>query len=442
MNVDETIKDVGAKHEPPNQEAAEAEYPIDELTKLFINHIDSLYEILPLTMMVVAATFKHADEQYRKYVEDSNLKTTNKGGRTVVHVPIEHQHRYHKLANRRDLCGIASSNIPRVFLVSLVSHFDSLLGGLLRAIFYLRAELLNASERLLTFKELSEFGTLADAREFVVEKEIETAIRKSHLEQFDWMEQKFKLPLRKDLPSWPVFLELTERRNLFVHNDGIVSNQYMKMCKEYKFPACQLGLKLEVSRDYFRAAYECVFEIGVKLAHVLWRKLDPDTRSVADTNLNAVCFQLLSGQKYRLAQNLLDFATETLKTYSDDHARRIFVVNRIQAYKWNGDSARAQQLIDAEDWSACGLNFQLAVAVLRDKFNEAAELMKSIGLSSTLVHKQSYQQWPLFKEFRKSEIYKTTFREVFGEAPMRAEAETESPKALPTGQEPEPKKVN
>ena len=416
------------KNGKPTAEVVESlQHPIDTLLQRFVKQSDSLEEMLPLTMMIVGAAFKVADEKYQKIIEENRLRTERKDEVTVVYVPAEHSHRFGKLSNRRVLSGIASSNIPRVFLVSLISHFDSLVGGLLRTLFKQRRELLNASERSLTFKELSEFDSIEDAWEFNIEKEIEAVIRKSHLEQFEWIEQKFKIQLRKDLPSWPVFLEVTERRNLFVHCDGVVSSHYLRMCKDHDFPMCEhikAGAKLEVTRDYFRRAHECIMEIGIKLCHVLWRKLDSGSRDTADRSLNNVCLQLLTDARYRLATNLLDFGAETLKTHSSEQNRRIFVINRVQAYKWSGEAEKASALLCGEDWTACGLNFQLAVAVLRDEFAKAADLMRVIG-PNTSPAKDSYLEWPLFKEFRKTDIFKSTFEEVFGEKPSTVSTESE-----------------
>ncbi len=49
--------------------------------------------------------------------------------------------------------GKAIQIIPRSFLTSLVSHYDAFLGNLLRAVFYLKPEVLNTSERQFSFKD-------------------------------------------------------------------------------------------------------------------------------------------------------------------------------------------------------------------------------------------------------------------------------------------------
>lgn len=89
------------------------------------------------------------------------------------------------------------------------------------------------------------------------------------------MENNFKIPLREGLEVWAKFIEITERRNLFVHCDGIVSKQYLEVCNKHGFDFSKplsVGEKLDVVPDYFESAYECLFEVGVKLGHVLWRK--------------------------------------------------------------------------------------------------------------------------------------------------------------------------
>jgi len=73
---------------------------------------------------------------------------------------------------------------------------------------------------------------------------------------------------------------------------------------------------LEVSPTYFRQAYEALFEVGVKLAQVFWRKLKPAELKDADEHLITVSYHLLVEQKYDLAKALLDFATEVLKKHS------------------------------------------------------------------------------------------------------------------------------
>jgi hypothetical protein len=246
----------------------------------------------------------------------------------------------------------------------------------------MRPELINASERTVTFKELNTFSSIGDARDFIVEKEVETLIRKSHAEQFDWLENKFSVKLRKGLESWKTFMEVTERRNLFVHCEGRVSSQYLGVCKEHDIECTgqPLGQELTVSQTYFAEASECVLEIGLKLGHVLWRKLAPDQREAADGDLNQICLDLIADRRYRWAIKLLDFATNTLKNWSSEAMRRIFVLNRAQAYKWSNDEKTCEKILSAEDWTAAEDKLNLAVAVLRNDYAAAISYSEGTNL--------------------------------------------------------------
>lgn len=223
------------------------------------------------------------------------------------------------------------------------------------------------------------------------------------------------MSLRKDLPIWPTFIELTERRNLFVHCNGSVSNQYLAVCKTAGVSVndCAVGVELNVTAEYFQNAYDCIYELGFKLAHVLWRKLKEDERKKADNALNYSTFSLIREEKYKLAKILLDFAV-ALPKFSSDEVRRIAIINRAQVYKWTGDVKGAECILSAEDWTASSLKFRLAHAVLLDDFAKAGMLMEKIGGNDS-PKKRDYQEWPLFREFRKSNEFRVAYEAVFKE---------------------------
>jgi len=306
---------------------------------------------------------------------------------------------------------------PRSFLVALISQYDAYLGNLLKSLFSLRSELLESSERSLTFSELCKFQSVDNAREYILEKEIETLLRKSHAEQFSWLEKRFGINLRTDLPIWPTFIEITERRNLYVHTDAAVSTQYLEVCRENGVSTAHIkvGDQLEMTDEYFQVAHETIYEVGAKLGQVLWRKLIPDQVRVADEVLLTTTYFLLTEKRLSLANVLLTFADTTLgKKHADEHLRLMFLVNHALASYLAGNKSECLEILDTQDWSATSDLFKLAELVLREKFNDAANLMKKIG-STNRPLKFEYLNWPLFQEFRNSEQFASAFKELFGE---------------------------
>jgi len=102
-----------------------------------------------------------------------------------------------------------------------------------------------------------------------------------------------------------------------------------------------------------------------------------------------------------------------LKEYGSEQHRRIFLINRAQAYKWLGDQSKALEILEAEDWSASSDKFSLAVAALRDDCDCAAQLMTKLGRDGEMK-KEFYEEWPVFREFRKSQPFAEAFEKIFG----------------------------
>ena len=389
---------------------------IGDEVNLFIKQIDSLAETLPLTLLAIKVGYEAAYKAYREFVDNYCEIELGPEGENVK-VPSDFSGRYRRLESRMEKALLASEAVPRSFIVSLIGNYDAFLGGLIRDLFFVKPDVLSASERNITFSDLMGFGSVEDARRYIVEKEVETVLRKSHSEQFDWLENKFGLPLRKDLKIWPNFIEVTERRNLFVHNRGIVSNHYLDVCRKHSVEfdvEPQIGEQLSVPTDYFISAFETIFEMGVKLAHVLWRKVQPGDLEEADSNLIAVGYDLLSEERFDLARRVLDFSTTTLKRFASEQNRLMLVINQAQAYKWSDDMDTVRNILSNEDWSTRSDDFRLAEAVLLDEFDRANSIVRRVGTSGG-VEKSYYREWPLFREYRESESFQLVFEEVFQE---------------------------
>ncbi|MBN1547912.1 MAG: hypothetical protein JW902_14775, partial [Syntrophaceae bacterium] len=218
---------------------------------------------------------------------------------------------------------------------------------------------------------------------------------------------------RKGLDIWGEFIEITERRNLFVHSNGVVSSQYLKVCEQHghNLKNISVGDILTVDSEYLKRAYKVNYEISVKLAHVLWRKLFPSEREDADINLNNVCFDLVSKGKNVLASDLLEFAISLPKHHSDT-VKRMMVINLAQAYKRSNKEEKCTEILKRFDWSATGYEFKLAVAVLNEDFERSAKLLKIVVNTGDLSEKEIVE-WPLFKEFRKTDEFLAGFKELF-----------------------------
>lgn len=401
---------------------------------LFTKHVDAIGEVLLLLVYALQDVAKQTQDNLTQF-ETEKCEVSEVEGRHSVKVPNNSFREWKRLVRKYEHYALSRTLLPRSLLISLLAQYDAYLGRLLRTVFVRKPEILNGSDKKISFETLSQFASIETAREYILEKEVEAILRTSHSDHFKWLERTFDLQLTKDLQSWPTFIELAERRNLFVHTDGVVSSQYIAVCKLHK---CQLdesvkeGERLHIPQQYFKTAHECTYEIGVKLGHVLWRKIFPEERANADANLIRLTFELIDNGKYDLAIRLLDFACKDFKKFASEANQLTLTVNQAQAYKWKGDEDRCLQIMRAIDWTAKGDQFRLADAVLAEDWSQASKVMRRIGRNGP-VDQTDYRDWPIFRNFRKQEIFLTAYEDIFGEA-FSAKSEVEPPESFASEQ--------
>lgn len=388
---------------------------LSENLEVFLRHIDAIRETLPMTMLLIQPYNKKANDDFFKFLKENVEEIEDDNGKKKILVKAEESKVFETLEKNASISALAGKIIPESLFVSLISQYDAFLTRLLRAIYEIKPEILNGSERNLTFSQLVEINSIESAREYIIDKEVDTVLRKSHSEQFDYLEKIIGIKLREKLPVWQTFIEVTERRNLLVHCDGVVSNQYLKNCNEHKCTIENVvnNKRLGVTHEYFKDAYNCLYEISVKLSHTIWRKLLSSDLENADAELNDICFELINSKQYKLADILLEFAGAQTR-FHNDATRNVYVINGALSKYLQGEKENAKKILNNKDWSASSDDFKLAYSVLTDDFKEAFEIMRRIGNKGN-VDESDYKQWPLFTTIRTKKEFKEVYKEIFKE---------------------------
>ena len=180
-----------------------------------VGHLDSLGATLPFLMAATDAIRTSERKDLENYEKENAMSVEETGNTRTVTLTSETFAPYKRLMKRLQTVSRATVLLPEIFVVALVSQYDAFLGGLVRALMESRPEVVNATSRAIPFAQLVAFESLDAARDAIVNEEVEALLRKSHSDQFSWLESTFGLTLREGLRQWPHFVELTERRNLF-----------------------------------------------------------------------------------------------------------------------------------------------------------------------------------------------------------------------------------
>lgn len=301
--------------------------------------------------------------------------------------------------------------------VSLVSRHDEFIGDIVRRIFRTYPDRLKSNEKTLTYEEIFYLADLDELRERVIAKEAEKVVRESHVAHIKYLETQLKATIKETLGCWSTFVELTQRRHLIVHCGGQVSQQYLKVCAEHGVKinrASKTGSRFGVSPDYFESAFKTLFEVGFKLGDIVLRHLFPANIKETDSALNAMGVELMADERWDLASLVFHYACGLPhKTVSNDEYRKIFIVNKAITFRWTGRNDAALKLLDSVDWSSSNTKFALAVTVLRENYDDAERIMKSMD-GKTPISDHDFQSWPAFRDFRKTDQFRHAYKHIYG----------------------------
>ncbi|MGV1869746.1 hypothetical protein [Agrobacterium rosae] len=427
--TDETYDHLSVKpaSKKPKEASEAANNNLEEKDDSFVKVIDRFLSVLKTYQNLIPLTIELspivsgaiANDSLGNYVKSRGKLVPIDRSSEFETYEISQDHFYAVIKRHEEaLAAInGAEHLPEIATIGLISVYDAHIANILRLVFSLHEEIILTSEREIKYSDLVKYSSLEEAKASIIDKDVEGVLRSSHYDQFSWMEKKFNIKLREGLKVWPDFVELCERRNLLTHTGGKVSAQYLKICEEHGSKRDNpIGQKLPTDPEYFRRSVEVIGEMGIKLGHVLWRKFRAKEREQADSHLNQTAMDLIQSREYRLAATLLDMGVNMLKQHHSDKIRRMMVVNLANAHRLMKDPVKANQILDREDWSATGTQFQICVAAARGDLQKLCQLMKQAGDHGEIGVEQ-YREWPVFRGLRAEGEFKSTFREIFG-APL------------------------
>lgn len=314
-------------------------------------------------------------------------------------------------------------NLPKIFFLALTSAYDAYLATLIKSFYYLRPDLLERLEGTLTPAEINKFGSQEKAIEFLVDQEINALTRENLTELISGLENRFCISLRADFPISAELAEVMERKNLYTFNAGILSEQYLNVCRTHdiNIEGIKPGHTVEITQQYFCTAWGVIYEAGIKIGHLLWRRIIPQEAAKANAVLQDLIFSLIEEKQYLSARNLLIFASTALREYADENNRFVFLLNGALTEYLLNEKEKCRKMLDSEDWDSCADILKLAHCVLTEEFEDAANLMRKLGKDNR-PSKGEYLRWPLFEVFRKREEFSSAFKDIFGELTL-AESE-------------------
>jgi hypothetical protein len=306
--------------------------------------------------------------------------------------------------------------LPQSLFISIVSQFDVLVAQLIKFIYLYSDNKLLESDCQISFREVIQIGDIEKIKEKFINDRIDSALRDSHSEQIKTLSKLIgNVPLDK-VDFWSDFIEMTQRRNLFVHSKGVVSAQYISECHKagVSIDETAIGETLTVDEKYFTNSFHVFFCMGVMLSQVISRVvLGNQLLGEIDSVLNNVIYETICEEKYDIAITLSEFATDKNTKHSNKLDEKYFVLNHAQAYKWKGDTEKCREILSKYDFSESKEDILVAKYSLEDDVDNVIKSMKSIGSESDIMNEEAFATWEIFKEMRTKDVFQKTFEEIF-----------------------------
>ena len=268
-------------------------------------------------------------------------------------------------------------------------------------------------KKTMTLEDLKTFGTVQDAEKFLIDSKIEEVFRAGFDVWMDILKDEVKLKLPYVRPFFNELLEVYQRRNLLVHNGGMVNSIYISKVSSEISKDLKIGDKLTITSEYLENAICKLHIVFTLIAAELWKKLEPNEESRADI-LNSIAYRNMNQGRWEVSEWLSCFIKddENLKS----RVKTVGQLNLWLSRKKRGNRELVIGEVLKADFTDKSLRYQLAVSALTENKEEFFELLPET-LRTKSLEIEELLEFPIFDEMRntsefeefklKSEEFKT-----------------------------------
>ncbi|MFI2568933.1 hypothetical protein ACH473_10750 [Cellulosimicrobium funkei] len=279
-------------------------------------------------------------------------------------------------------------------LTSLVANYEAFIGDLVRFVINRQPGVLKSIGKTFTWGDVMAAGGVNQLQTMLADKVVDDLARGPMAEVPKYFREKFSVqipPLNDEISE--IFL----RRNIWVHNRGHVSSEYLaKLPGSIDKP--EHGAVLEVDKVYLQrsadllitTAHSLVLRVGTKV-------LTGDERAQFEAQACNFPYRLLQDQRYLAVQHMCD--PSHVELFSRESHKVVTTINYWLALKRQGRFDECRQNVEKWDVSTVGPVYRLARLALLDDEAAALRLVEQIRGTEDLPLVFWYT-WPLLSELR------------------------------------------
>lgn len=253
----------------------------------------------------------------------------------------------------------------------------------------------------MTLSELKGLSSIDDAEKFLIDVKIDEILRGNFESWIKLLKSELSLGLGYISDIKDELIEVYQRRNLLVHNGGIVNSIYLSKVKKEQRENLGINDKLTVDKNYLENSICNLQKAFILIGAELWKKLNPEDISRGEI-LGDIIYENLVQSRWDICEGLCYFSLRDFHINPVDKV--IAQINYWLCKKENGqyDEIKAE-LIDA-NFSDKKEVFQIGLYALRGETDKVIEMLP-IALETNQTNIERIEEFPVLREFRKTKEY-------------------------------------
>lgn len=362
---------------------------VDEETraKLLINQADFQKEIEENYTIVPEIIIEKADKEKGKPLAIKFDATNNDFEKHLENVT--------KNINHIDLLYTNS-------LISCLSSVEWFFSQLLHFYYDKYPASAGVQKRTMTLTDLKAFDTIADAEKHLIDVKIEEVLRGSFDSWISLLKTELSLGLGYLKDEIEGLVEIYQRRNLFVHNGGVVNSIYLSKVNESYRKDIIVGQKLKVDKEYLDKSICKLQKAFILIGAELWKKLDASDTLRGDV-LADIVYENLLNNRWDICEGLSYFILNDANCNPVDKV--IAQLNYWLCQKEIGNYEKIKKDIENADYSDKKEIFQLGLSALRNDEDKFFEILP-LALDTKQINIERLEEFPILREIRASDAYK------------------------------------
>ncbi|HXE45131.1 MAG TPA: hypothetical protein VN635_08030 [Conexibacter sp.] len=297
----------------------------------------------------------------------------------------------------RSIAAPAHAEILRASLLAMVvAAFEALIAGVASQRYLLHPGALSATEPEFSLADLEGLATLDDARELLISKRIDILMRGGLDDWSRWFEKHADVDFAGASLDYVFVYEAFQRRNVVMHNGGLVSRLYKARLQARDQESPEPGSDLAVDAEYLEKAFTELTVLGLSVGVRAWLKWRPSDSLHVEQNLDDYVSAEGDEDRWESVRALANLGQAIA---SSEYRKNRFLLDELLARKLlDGIHTIAD---DLATWDTSALHdvFQLGAAALGDDLDSVFAILPVL-IERKEVDEEMLREWSALDEAR------------------------------------------